>query len=229
MADEYVVRIVLDGIDNASDDVDRVEGKVGELNNTITAADARMLMMAGSAAAVAGGLNQMTGGLRKALSAARELDYINDQTYERMNTQILKFEIISGVMEFLASTFIVLALGSSFLSKTLGPFIKRGMASAKALRGMGLAAGTALGFMVGLAAAVASLLMILIIFDDEVKAVIRRMTEFAEATNYTGRAIKGVVDGLGDFKDAIVDIGDDVIDNVTDKLRTFSFGGDRLA
>ena len=34
MADEYVVRIVLDGIDNASDDVDRVEGKVGGLTQT---------------------------------------------------------------------------------------------------------------------------------------------------------------------------------------------------
>ena len=47
MADQYVVRIVLDGIDNASDDVDRVENKVGGLTQTITESDARMLMYAG--------------------------------------------------------------------------------------------------------------------------------------------------------------------------------------
>lgn len=229
MADEYVVRIVLDGIDNASDDVDRVEDKVGSLTNTVTAADARMLMMAGSAAAVAGGLNQMTGGLRKALSAAKELDYINDKTYERMNTQILKFEIISGAMEFLASTFIVLALGTLFVSKTLRPFIARSKASAGALRGMGLAAGTTVGFIGTMVSVIGILLLLLIAFDDEIKGLIRRMDEFAQKTNIANRAIVGIIEGVTGFKDAVVAVGDDVLDNMTSKFRGQTFGGGRLA
>jgi methyl-accepting chemotaxis protein len=229
MADEYVVRIVLDGIDNASDDVDRVEDKVGGLTSTITEADSRMLMMAGSAAAVAGGLNQMTGGLRKALSAARELDYINDKTYERMNTQILKFEIISGVMEFLASTFIVLGMGSMFVSKTLGPFIKRGMASAKTLRGMGLAAGTVVGFMGSMVAIIGVLLFLFIAFDDEIKAVLMRMHKFGEETDFANRALTGLIDRVNGFKDAVGRLGDDVMDNMTSKYRGQYAGGGRLA
>jgi len=229
MADEYVVRIVLDGIDNASDDVDRVEDKVGSLTNTVTAADSRMLMMAGSAAAVAGGLNQMTGGLRKALSAAKELDYINDTTYERMNKQVLKFELIAGAVEFVAFTFIALQGITWLYTKGLAPFIARSKASAASLRGMGLAAGTMVGFIGTMVSVIGVLLLLLIAFDDEIKGLIRRMDEFAQKTNLANRAIVGIVDGVTGFKDAIVAVGDDVLDNMTSKFRGQTFGGGRLA
>ena len=34
MADEYVVRIVLDGVDNASDDIEKVGDEIEELGNS---------------------------------------------------------------------------------------------------------------------------------------------------------------------------------------------------
>lgn len=229
MADEYVVRIVLDGIDNASDDVDRVEGKVGGLTQTITEADSRMLMMAGSAAAVAGGLNQMTGGLRKALSAAKQLDYINDQTYERMNKQVLKFELIAGIVEFVAFSFIAGAGATLLWSKRLKPFITQSRKAMVAVRGMGLVVGTAAGFMIGMASGILVLTGLLIIFDDEVKGIIRRMGDWAEKQNLANRALEGTIDKLKEWREAVGAIGDNVIDNMNSKFMGHHFGGQRLA
>ena len=215
MADEYVVRIVLDGIDNASDDVDRVEDKVGSLTSTVTEADSRMLMMAGSAAAVAGGLNQMTGGLRKA--------------FEKVNKQVLKFEIVAGVAEFLASTFIVGAGASLLWSKRLGPFITKTGKAMRGVRGLGLAAGTLVGFMGSMVAIIGVLLFLFIAFDDEIKGVLMRMHKFGEETDFANRALTGLIDRVNGFKDAVGALGDDVFDNMNSKFRGQYAGGGRLA
>ena len=229
MADEYVVRIVLDGIDNASDDVDRVEDKVGSLTSTVTEADSRMLMMAGSAAAVAGGLNQMTGGLRKALNASKELGYINEETFEKVNKQVLKFEIVAGVAEFLASTFIVGAGASLLWSKRLGPFITKTGKAMRGVRGLGLAAGTLVGFMGSMVAIIGVLLFLFIAFDDEIKGVLMRMHKFGEETDFANRALTGLIDRVNGFKDAVGALGDDVFDNMNSKFRGQYAGGGRLA
>tara|TARA_R100001463_G_scaffold123627_1_gene180406 strand:- start:4484 stop:5173 length:690 start_codon:yes stop_codon:yes gene_type:complete len=229
MADEYVVRIVLDGIDNASDDVDRVEHKVGGLTQTITESDARMLMYAGSAALVAGSLNQMTGGLRKALNASRELGYINDRVYEKVNTQVLKFEIFAGVMEFLATTFIVGAYAIKGYNKLLKPLITRGMAAAATLRGAGLAAGTLLGFLGTMISIIGVLLFVFIAFDDKIKSVLMRLHKFGEEADYANRALQGLIDGVNGFKDAVGRLGDDAMDNINSKFRADWVGAGSLA
>ena len=120
-------------------------------------------------------------------------------------------------------------MGSMFASKTLGPFITRSRKAMVAVRGMGLVVGTAAGFMIGMASGILVLTGLLIIFDDEVKGIIRRMGDWAEKQNLANRALEGTIDKLKEWREAVGAIGDNVIDNMNSKFMGHHFGGQRLA
>ena len=150
------------------------------------------------------------------------------QVYEKINTQVLKFEIFAGVMEFLATTFIVGAFALKGFNKLLKPFITRGMAAAATLRGAGLAAGTLLGFLGTMISEIGVLLFVFIAFDDKIKSVLMRMHKFGEEADFANRALTGLIDRVNGFKDAVGAIGDNVIDNMNSKFRADYAGAGRM-
>lgn len=225
MADEYVVRIVLDGVDNASDDIERVDGNVEELGNTMATTDGQLLMFAGGTAALAAGLNQMTGGIRKSISAMRDLGYINEQTFQSWNDNILRVEIFSGVMESLAATTLA-GIGATWLWKKAASsaFVQTGLAGARAIRPLGIVLVGATGFLIGMTAALLGLFVVIIFYRDELMGFVRRIGEIGEQFNLANRAIGGAADALRGFGDAVRAMPGNVIDNFTGKSKENLWG-----
>ena len=224
MADEYVVRIVLDGVDNASDDIKKVDGNVEKLGGTMSATDGKMLMLAGGAASMAAGLNQMTGGLRKSISAMRDLGYINERTFQRWNDNILRVEIFTGALEFVGSGLWAIVgaqmmwiNGNGKVTKTLSS-----MASRLRLLGVGLLAGTS--FVLGMTVALAAFFALILIYRDELSGMVRRVGELGEKFNFANRAIEGARDSLLGWYDAVKRAGGEWKDDFNQSAREAGMG-----
>ena len=84
MAEEMVLRIVLEGVDNASDDLTRTGDAADEMGDSFTNAEKKGAALVLSVNALASGLNQMSGGLRKSADSMERLGWISDDTAESM-------------------------------------------------------------------------------------------------------------------------------------------------
>lgn len=225
MADEYVVRIVLDGVDNASDDIKKVDRNVEELGSTMSVTDGQLLMFAGGTAAVAAGLNQMTGGVRKSLSAMRDLGYISDETFEKWNDNILKVEVFTGILESLAA---VLLFGTMMIwlwnKAATSAFVRTAVAGARAIRPLGIVFAGTTGMVVAMTVALLALLVIIIFYRDDLKAFVGRIRELGEKFNFANRAIKGASDALHGWVDAVRKAGDTGTSGAEGRIKEAQWG-----
>ena len=102
MAEEMVLRIVLEGIDNASDDVDRTRGSVDKLGGTFTETEKKGAALVLTVNGLASGLNQMSGGLRKTADAGERMGVISEGTAQSMRGMSDTMELIAGPMEIIS-------------------------------------------------------------------------------------------------------------------------------
>lgn len=208
MAEEMVLRIVLEGIDNATDDIERTSGatnKLGkEMDNTTLKAAGLLLAVNG----LASGLNQVSGGMRKFADAGERAGYVNEQNAERIRglSDTLEFiagplEIISGVFNFLASVVIIAKLMPAL-----------GLAT-KALRVLGVVGAVAslpiTGTVIALTALAASVLLLgVVIWTNKQKIADweKKWIDLGGRIEWTKRQIDGAIDSARGFAEAVDDI-----------------------
>lgn len=198
MAEEMVLRIVLEGIDNASDDIERTSNKTKilgqELDDTTVSAAGLLLAVNG----LASGLNQVSGGMRKFADSGERAGYISDQSAERIRgwSDTLEFaagplEIIAGLANFVAS----IAIAGKF-----GPALLKGTRIARlfglAVAGVGVFLGSTvivIGLLVG-----SVLLLGSVIFEHR-----QQIKELAMEYEIISDTVKGLTDAYDNAKDAV--------------------------
>ena len=111
MADEYVVRIVLDGVDNASDDIQRVDDELDNLGKSAAGANLDLAMFTGGMALTVGALNQFTGGLRKSHGAAERLGVGTQESRDQLAHYLDIIELIVGPLEAIIALFVLFGAG----------------------------------------------------------------------------------------------------------------------
>ena len=119
MAEEMVLRIVLEGVDNASDDFEKVKDNADETSEAFTSMEKKGAALVLSVNALASGLNQMSGGLRKSADSMERLGWISDDTAESMRGASDVMEAFAGPME-LISGFVTTVAGLVYILGQLG-------------------------------------------------------------------------------------------------------------
>jgi len=217
MAEEMVLRIVLEGIDNATDDIERTSGATNKLGKEM---DDSTLKAAGLLLAVNGlasGLNQVSGGMRKMADAGERAGYINEENAEKMRgwSDTMEFaagplEMIAGLANFFASVVIIGKLMPAL-----------GLAS-KALRVLGIIGAIASAPITGTVLAVTALAGALVllgltvfIHQDKIKSLSHEYINFSGRVEWVTRKFGEAKDAIDGFNDAV---GSFSVDNIKDRI-----------
>tara|TARA_Y100001938_G_C8091828_1_gene435503 strand:- start:2448 stop:3152 length:705 start_codon:yes stop_codon:yes gene_type:complete len=225
MADEYVVRIVLDGVDNASDDISRVEEELEGLTGTAGAATLDFAMFTGGMASMIGGLNQFTGGLRKSHGAMERLGIGTEETRDQLAEMLDWIELFTGPLESLLALFL---LGAGAVAVFGSEAFAAGAASiglTSAASALGVSLGTLVGIIAGVIVVVVLLAYTLMFHRDAVVDMARGFREWADYSDELDAALlrlKNTVDGLFD---SLRSSGGNLVENIDNKFRKSIFGG----
>tara|TARA_R100001594_G_scaffold141704_1_gene187952 strand:- start:2058 stop:2735 length:678 start_codon:yes stop_codon:yes gene_type:complete len=102
MADsDYTVAVVLQASDEGmSSTIKKTSDNIEELGDDAKQAQLDLMATVVALEGLTSGLNQVTGGARKFTSALAQLDNVDKERVETINSHISKLELITGPMEF---------------------------------------------------------------------------------------------------------------------------------
>ena len=204
-----VLRIVLEGVDNASDDIEKTSNKTKilgqELDDTTLAAAGLLLAVNG----LASGLNQVSGGMRKFADSGERAGYVSEQNAESIRgwSDTLEFaagplEIIAGLANFVAAV----AISAKFI-----PALLKGSKVAAAfgfvITGVGAVVGS-LAFVIG--ALVASLLLlgyVLYTNRERIRELNQEYVDLGGRLDWLTRKFNTAADSVNNFTDAVTHPG----------------------
>lgn len=224
MADEYVVRIVLDGVDNASDDIQNVNEELDELGNSTKGLNFDMMAFTGGMALTVGALNQFTGGLRKSLGAAERLGVGTEETREQLGTYLDLIELFVGPLEAIIALFVLLGGAMTVVGTTAFQTTAASMGLTTAASALGLTLGGLVAGIVVLTLAIVAFGVALVFYRDEVNSYARELRQMADYSDELNAALKRVIDTINGVGNAIRSSGGNLVENFDGKLRN-SLGG----
>jgi len=207
MAESMVLRIVLEGVDNASDDINRNKKEVESLGSSFTDAEKKGAALVLTVNGLASGLNQMSGGLRKSADAMEELGWVGEDTADSMRGMSRTMEAIAGPMEIIAGVVTTLA-ALTYLASAAG----------LSMTGVWTGVGTALG-VVGTALAspviiIGALAASVLLFTgllysnrEAVKEALMEYDSIANSVKKIREEYQRAADAVGGFTDAIMHPG----------------------
>ena len=224
MADEYVVRIVLDGVDNASDDIQNVNEELEELGNSTKGLNFDMMAFTGGMALTVGALNQFTGGLRKSLGAAERLGVGTEESREQLATYLDIIELFVGPLEAIIALFVILGGAMTVVGTSAFQASAASMGLTSAASALGLTLGGLVAGIVVLTLAIVAFGVALVFYRDEVNSYARELRQMADYSDELNAALKRVIDTINGVGNAIRSSGGNLVENFDGKLRN-SLGG----
>ena len=207
MAEEMVLRIVLEGVDNASDDLTRTGDAADEMGDSFTNAEKKGAALVLSVNALASGLNQMSGGLRKSADSMERLGWISDDTAESMRGASDVMEAFAGPME-LISGFVTTVAGLVYVLGQLG-VTWAGVGTAVTTVAGTIAAGLASpALIVGLLITLLTTLAVIIYveFGDAMREWSHQWIDLGSQIEKVNNGIKGATEAAQDFSHAVQNI-----------------------
>ena len=114
-----VLRIVLEGIDNASDDFKKVKKSSEETEETFTNLQQKGAALVLTVNGLASGLNQMSGGLRKTADAMERTNRGTEEQREALREMSDTMELVAGPMEVISGAVTLLA-SATYLAGAAG-------------------------------------------------------------------------------------------------------------
>ena len=224
MADEYVVRIVLDGVDNASDDIQRVDDELDNLGKSAAGANLDLAMFTGGMALTVGALNQFTGGLRKGHGAAERLGVGTQESRDQLAHYLDIIELIVGPLESILALFVMFGFGLGVVgSKAFATGAATiGLTSAASALGVSLTA--LVGIIVGVTAGVILLGAAFILYRDEIGEYAGKLRELLFVVDDIDRGLIRIINGINGVSDAISGTAGNIIDDFDTKMRRSIFG-----
>jgi len=220
MAEEMVLRIVLEGVDNASDDFERVNKNAEETTETFTSMEKAGAGLILGVNGLASGLNQMSGGLRKTADAMERLGVGSEETRESMRGMSDSMELVAGPMEVISgtvTTIAILAMGISKLGLTWA-----GLGTAITATGGAIVAGLAspaliIGLLITLLTTLA--IIIYIQFGDAMREWSHQWIDLGGRIEWTKRQIEEARDAAVNFQDAVANFSfDGIKQKITDEV-----------
>lgn len=218
MADEYVVRIVLDGVDNASDDIEKVGDEIEELGNSTKGLNFDMMAFTGGMALTVGALNQFTGGLRKSLGAAERLGVGTEESREQLATYLDLIELFVGPLEAIIALFVLVGGAMTVVGTSAFQASAASIGLTTAASALGLTLGGLVAIIVGVTLAVVALGVAFIFYRDEVNSFARELRQMADFSDELNAALKRVIDTINGVGNAIRSSGN-LVENFDGKLR----------
>jgi len=207
MAESMVLRIVLEGVDNASDDIERTKGGVDKLGSSFTDAEKKGAAFVLTVNGLASGLNQMSGGLRKSADSMEELNIINEDTADSMRNLSRTMEAIAGPMEVIAGIVTTVA-ALTYLASAAG------LSMAGVWAGLSTALGVAAVVLgssaIVIGALAGSILLLTGLLYSNREAVKEALMEYDSIANSVKRVrheYERAADAVGNFTDAIMHPG----------------------
>lgn len=219
MADEYVVRIVLDGVDNASDDIERVDNELKNLGKGAANTSLDLAMVAGGASVMVGALNQFTGGLRKAHGAAERLGVGTEESREQLAHYLDIIELTVGPMEAILGLFSALGVGIAILGSSAFATGASMVGLTSVATALGISLTALVGLIVGVTFAVIALGVAFIFYKDEINDYLRQLYEITNQAERLDRALIRVKEGIEGVARAISSSGGNLVENFDNKLR----------
>ena len=229
MAESMVLRIVLEGVDNASDDIQKTDKSAKELKNTI---DDTTMAAAGFLLAVNGlasGLNQVSGGLRISADAGEELGHINEQQANQLRDLSRTLEFVAGPLEIIAGVFNLLA-SIVIIGKVIPAAKYAGIAFRGLLLVLGaipIAAATSVIIFTALAGALVALTLTLYVHRERLKELATTYLSLGGRIDSITNKISGAIDMVSNFNDAINMPGRSLIRNVRGNIYDETIGQSR--
>ena len=114
-----VLRIVLEGIDNASDDFKNVKKNAEETSDTFTNLEKKGAALVLTVNGLASGLNQMSGGLRKTADAMERTGRGTEEQREALRGMSDTMELVAGPIEVFSGAVTLLA-SAAYLAGAAG-------------------------------------------------------------------------------------------------------------
>ena len=219
MADEYVVRIVLDGVDNASDDIEKVGNELEELGNSTKGLNFDMMAFTGGMALTVGALNQFTGGLRKSLGAAERLGVGTEESREQLATYLDLIELFVGPLEAIIALFVLVGGAMTVVGTSAFQASAASIGLTTAASALGLTLGGLVAIIVGVTLAVVALGVAFIFYRDEVNSFARELRQMADFSDELNAALKRVIDTINGVGNAIRSSGGNLVESFDNKLR----------
>ena len=226
MAESMVLRIVLEGVDNASDDIERTTGKAKELKNTLddtTMAGVGLLLAVNG---LASGLNQVSGGMRKFADSGERAGYVSEQSAEKIRgwSDTLEFaagplEILAGVANFFAAIVII------------GKFLPALGLAAKAMSVLGIAAAVVTAPITGTVIVIGALIAALVLFGLTIYLHREKLKELSHEYVNIGGRIEWIARKFDDARDAAEGFSDavkgafDIPGNIRNQINSELRGG----
>lgn len=219
MAESMVLRIVLEGVDNASDDIERTTGKAKELKNTLddtTVAGVGLLLAVNG---LASGLNQVSGGMRKFADSGERAGYVSEQNAEKIRgwSDTLEFaagplEVLAGVANFFAAVVII------------GKFLPAMGLAAKATTALGAVVAVATAPITATVIVITALVAALVLFGltlyihrERLGEISHKYADLGGRIEWVGRKFDAAADSVNNFTDAVTNPGR-VVDNVSGRI-----------
>lgn len=228
MAEEMVLRIVLEGIDNASDDVDRTRGSVDKLGSSFTETEKKGAMLLLAVNGLASGLNQMSGGMRKTADAGERMGLVSEQNAETIRGWSDTLEVIAGPMEIVSG--IVNTLGSFYLVKLLF----QGATVGGMFRALAAAAGTVVAALGSTVSIVIIFIAALVLFSyyvmvhrEELQRLSHEYQDYVRNLESVKKAYDAATDAVNGFTNAIKNPGQtmtNIRDNIGDEVHGYAQG-----
>ena len=219
MADEYVVRIVLDGVDNASDDIEKVGNELDELGTKTSGVNFDLAMFTGGMALTVGALNQFTGGLRKSHGAAERLGFGTQENRDKLAHYLDVIELIVGPFESLISLFVLAGAGVAIFGSTAFATGAATLGLTAAATALGIPLAALIGLVLGVTLAIVGLGVALVYYKDEVNDYLRQLYEVTNQAERLDRALIRVKEGIEGVANAISSSGGNLVENFDNKLR----------
>ena len=214
-----VLRIVLEGIDNASDDFKRVKKSADETSDTFTDLEKKGAALVLVVNGLASGLNQMSGGLRKTADAMERTGRGTEEQRDALRGMSDTMELAAGPMEVISGLTTTLATTVYLASKAGLTFsgVMSGVSSAAlAVAGALTATTVAIGAIV---AAIALAIYLLYDYTEGFKEWDRVLDNIRWKVDYIKDGIKGITDASRDMKRAVSDFTlSGVRDSINDEI-----------
>jgi len=219
MAEAMVLRIVLEGIDNASDDINRNKKEVDNLGSSFTDAEKKGAALVLTVNGLASGLNQMSGGLRKTADAmertGRGTEAQRDALRGMSDTMELvagPMEVISGVLTTLATTTYLASQAGITFTGTFG-----------ALKGVALAVAGAVSVTALAIGALIAIVAVAIYLVYDYTEGFREWGQVIDNVNYKlergNQLVRDIIQGARDMKSAVTDFSlSGIRDSINDEI-----------
>ncbi len=200
-----VLRIVLEGIDNASDDFKRVKKNADETGDTFTDLEKKGAALVLVVNGMASGLNQMSGGLRKTADAMERTGRGTEAQRDALRGMSDTMELAAGPMEVLSGFTTLLATTVWLASKTGLTFsgVMSGVSTA-ALAVAGAITATTVAI-AAIAAAIGLAIYLLYDYTEGFREWDRVLDNIRWKVDYIKDGIKGITDSANDMKRAVSD------------------------